>query len=161
MKKLLTLSMVALVAMTAFVGCSSKTEEAPATETPVTDSAATLKDGTFSVEGTADDKGWVPTAEVVISDGAITAITFDAKDQTGALKSEAVASGTYDMLQAGAQGSWTDEMAAFATAIIDGTVDVNTMTFSDDGKTDAVSGCTITVQPYAELVKSALEQAAM
>lgn len=164
MKKLLSLSLVALLSMTLFVGCSSKEEtttEEPTTsvEEPATEEA-TLVDGTYNVEGSADSQGWVATAEVVIAGGEITAITFDATDAAGGTKSEAVANGSYDMSVAGAQDSWTGEMATFADAIIAGSVDLETIAFDADGKSDAVSGVTITVQPYVELVKAALEQAA-
>lgn len=164
MKKLLSLSLVALLSMTLFVGCSSKEEtttEEPTTsvEEPTTEEA-TLVDGTYNVEGSADSQGWVATAEVVIAGGEITAITFDATDAAGGTKSEAVANGSYDMSVAGAQDSWTGEMATFADAIIAGSVDLETIAFDADGKSDAVSGVTITVQPYVELVKAALEQAA-
>lgn len=164
MKKLLSLSLVALLSMTLFVGCSSKEEtttEEPTTsvEEPATEEA-TLVDGTYNVEGSADSQGWVATAEVVIAGGEITAITFDATDAAGGTKSEAVANGSYDMSVAGAQDSWTGEMATFADAIIAGSVDLETIAFDADGKSDAVSGVTVTVQPYVELVKAALEQAA-
>lgn len=164
MKKLLSLSLVALLSMTLFVGCSSKEEtttEEPTTsvEEPATEEA-TLVDGTYNVEGSADSQGWVATAEIVIAGGEITAITFDATDAAGGTKSEAVANGSYDMSVAGAQDSWTGEMATFADAIIAGSVDLETIAFDADGKSDAVSGVTITVQPYVELVKAALEQAA-
>lgn len=169
MKKLLTLSLVALMSITIFTGCSSKEEtssdakEVPAVQAPekIQDTSALLKDGSYSVEGTANDKGWIPTADVIIQDGVITAITFDDKDASGALKSEAVANGEYDMTPNGAQASWTDEIATFSKAIIEGKVDVNAMTFDEKGKTDAVSGCTITIEPYAQLVKTALSQARM
>lgn len=165
MKKLLSLSLVALLSMTLFVGCSSKEEtttEEPTTsvEEPATEEAAALVDGTYSVEGSADSQGWVATAEVVIAGGEITAITFDATDAAGGTKSEAVANGSYDMSVAGAQDSWTGEMATFADAIIAGSVDLDTIAFDAEGKSDAVSGVTVTVQPYVELVKAALEQAA-
>lgn len=164
MKKLLSLSLVALLSMTLFVGCSSKEEtttEEPTTsvEEPATEEA-TLVDGTYNVEGSADSQGWVATAEIVIAGGEITAITFDATDAAGGTKSEAVANGSYDMSVAGAQDSWTGEMATFADAIIAGSVDLETIAFDADGKSDAVSGVTVTVQPYVELVKAALEQAA-
>ncbi|MGB5823687.1 MAG: FMN-binding protein [Proteocatella sp.] len=162
MKKLLTVSLIALMTMASFAGCSPK-EEAPADTPPAAteDAAAPLTDGSYSVEGTADDQGWIPMADVVIENGSIAAITFDAKDVSGMLKSEAVANGEYDMMSNGALASWTDEMAVFSQAIIDGSVDITTIVFDEEGKTDAVSGCTITVQPYVELVKTALEQAKM
>jgi len=163
MKKLLTLSLIALMTMASFVGCSPKAEEPADTPEPAaTQGAATpLKDGSYSVEGIADDKGWIPTADVVIENGMFTAITFDAKDASGMLKSEAVANGEYDMMSNGAMASWTDEMAVFSQAIVDGSIDMTTINFNEEGKTDVVSGCTVTVQPYVELVKTTMEQARM
>lgn len=161
MKKLLTLSLIALMTMASFVGCSPKAEEPADTPEPATTQGAAtpLKDGSYSVEGIADDKGWIPTADVVIENGMFTAITFDGKDASGMLKSEAVANGEYDMMSNGALASWTDEMAVFSQAIVDGSIDINQITFDEEGKTDAVSSCTITVQPYAELLKTAMDQA--
>lgn len=160
MKKLLTVSLIALMSVASFAGCSPK-EEVPSDAPASTEEAATLTDGSYSVEGTADDKGWTPTADVVIENGMLAAITFDAKDADGMFKSEAVANGEYDIIAAGAVASWTDEMDVFANAILDGSIDIMTLTYDAEGKTDAVSGCTVTVEPYVELVKTALEQAKM
>ena len=172
MKKQLSLALVALLTLSIFVGCGSKddaaktpeasNEQTQTTETPSTEVKTAdlkLKDGTYHVEGSADEKGWIPTTDVVIENGKITAVTFDDIDAAGAFKSQAVANGEYDMTVNGAKASWTDEIADFAAAIVNGNVDVYNITLDDSGKTDAVSSCTITVAPYVELVKSALEQA--
>ena len=172
MKKQLSLALIALLTLSILAGCDSKDDSAKESDTkneqiqsvevPDTEIKTEnlkLKDGTYHAKGSADEKGWIPTTDVVIEAGIITAVTFDDIDASGAFKSQAVANGEYDMTINGAQASWTDEIAAFAEAIINGNIDVYTLTLDDSGKTDAVSGCTITVTPYVELVKSALEQA--
>lgn len=180
MRKKLTLILITMLMLTSIVGCNDKDEqtaEAPPeqaqTDQSQTEQAQTeaaqdqtpkaenikLTDGTYHAEGSTDEKGWIPTADVVIENNRITAITFDDIDASGMFKSQAVAEGNYDMTINGAKASWTDEIALFAAAIVDGTIDVNNITLDTDGKTDAVSGCTISVSPYVELVKSALEQA--
>ncbi|MGL5258182.1 MAG: FMN-binding protein [Proteocatella sp.] len=175
MRKKLSLILVTMFILTSAVGCADKdaqASEAPAeqTQTEQTQKEAAqdqttkaenlkLKDGTYHAEGSADEKGWTPTADVVIENNKITAITFDDVDASGMFKSKAVADGNYDMTVNGAKASWTDEIALFAAAIVDGSIDVNNVNLDTEGKTDAVSGCTISVSPYVELVKSALEQA--
>lgn len=175
MRKKLTLILVTMLILTSIVGCNDKDDkasEAPPEQTqteqaqkeaaqdqaPKTENIK-LKDGTYHAEGSADEKGWIPTADVVIENNKITAITFDDVDASGMFKSQAVADGNYDMTVNGAKASWTDEIALFAAAIVDGTIDINHLTLDTEGKTDAVSGCTISVSPYVELVKSAIEQA--
>lgn len=172
MKKQLSLALIALLTLSILAGCNSKddstkesdtkNEQVQSVETPsaeIKTENLKLKDGTYHAKGSADEKGWIPTTDVVIEGGRITTVTFDDIDASGAFKSQAVANGEYDMTANGAKASWTDEIATFAEAIVSGNIDVYNLVLDDNGKTDAVSGCTITVTPYVELVKSALEQA--
>ena len=177
MKKQLSLALVAVLALNILTGCSSKNDSAQSLEdsksqtqseelqseesqnSEIKTADLKLKDGTYHAKGSADEKGWIPTTNVFIENGMIAAITFDDINDSGSFKSQVVANGEYDMTVNGAQASWTDQMAAFADAIVNEEIDVFNLTLDQSGKTDAVSGCTITVSPYVELVKNALEQA--
>lgn len=172
MKKKLSLILISMVLTTSLFGCGSNNAESTEADAPKentqseevqkeTPNLATLKlkDGAYHAEGSADDKGWTPTTDVIIENGKITAITFDDFDASGMFKSQAVADGNYDMIVNGAKASWTDEIATLAEAIVNQTIDIYNISLTPEGKTDAVSGCTITVAPYIELVKSAVEQA--
>lgn len=172
MKKKLSLILISMVLTTSLFGCGSNNAESTESDAAKentqsedvqkeTPNLATLKlkDGAYHAEGSADDKGWTPTTDVIIENGKITAITFDDFDASGMFKSQAVADGNYDMIVNGAKASWTDEIATLAEAIVNQTIDIYNISLTPEGKTDAVSGCTITVAPYIELVKSAVEQA--
>ncbi len=120
-----------------------------------TDSSDAFADGFYFAESADfDDSGYKTTASVMVMDGKITEVTIDAYKEDGTTKREAVESGEYDMSVAGAEKSWTEQADLFGEYIVSSqetSVDVN-----DEGKTDAVSGVTIAVSGYMDLVNEAL-----
>lgn len=81
MKKLLTLALVAVLALS-LVACGG--------------SGSGIKDGTYTAQYKEPSHDWTEYLAVTYKDGAITDVDFDAKDADGNLKSEATAE-TYPM----------------------------------------------------------------
>jgi len=116
MKKVLALVLTLVLAMGVFVGCGG----------------SKLTDGTYKAEGAADEHGWVEFAEVVVKDGKISSVNFDAVNGEGTLKSE---DETYknNMLNYGG----TTHPAEFYTAL-----EEQYMEKQDSTKMDTIAGAT-------------------
>lgn len=84
MKKLLSLALVVILVVALSVGCSSKPAEQ--TAAPAPSNAAGLKDGTYNVKGTTDERGWTPELTITVSGGKITDAKYD--ETAGALKTQ-------------------------------------------------------------------------
>ncbi|WP_059042439.1 FMN-binding protein [Paenibacillus rubinfantis] len=122
--------------------------------------AGPYKDGTYHVEGAAFDEhsGWKDTVDVVVAAGKIVKVNFSGVNDKGEDKKQYSIDGKYGMKAAGSQGEWHEE-AAKAEAYLVEKQDPAAVTFNEEGKTDAIAGATITLQPHFELVTKALEQA--
>lgn len=70
MKKLLTLSLVAILVLALAVGCTPKSEPATTTDTG-------LKDGTYTAAGETDSRGYTPEISISVADGKITEVKYD------------------------------------------------------------------------------------
>ncbi|MCI1208647.1 MAG: FMN-binding protein [Treponema sp.] len=140
MKKILTV-LLSLSVLFVVAGCSS------------------VKDGTYTAKASAPNEyGTTPFVNVTIANGKITAVTIDETAQDGTLKSQQSKDGTYDMSPAGAQWPWHEQVAALETYLVNNQGSKIT-SFDADGKTDAVSGCTIKVKDYIDLFNTAYNQA--
>lgn len=72
MKKVLSIAMVAILALSVFVGCGK----------------SAYKDGTYKAQySAADEHGWTEYVEVTVKDGKVTACTADALNAAGEKKS--------------------------------------------------------------------------
>lgn len=146
MKKVLLVAF-SLTLFTQLVGCSS--------------SSAKLKDGEYTAEHAEfDDQGWKPIANVKVADGKIAEVSFDAINQEGGInKKELSIAGGYDMKTAGAQSDWHEQIKLAEDELVK-TQDPAKLSYTDqDGHTDAISGCTITVKEYYTVAQQAIDQA--
>ena len=72
MNKVLSIAMVAILALSVFVGCGK----------------SAYKDGTYKAQySAADEHGWTEYVEVTVKDGKVTACTADALNAAGEKKS--------------------------------------------------------------------------
>lgn len=84
MKKFLALTLTMILILTIAVGCATKTETpAPA---PAPNSEAAYKDGTYTVKGDTDERGWTPEVTVVVKNGKVSEVKYD--EVRGMYKSE-------------------------------------------------------------------------
>lgn len=88
-KKLISsLIITAVVSTGLLAGCGAKKEAATAASSN-TETAATLKDGTYKTEASDfDDKGWKPFVEMEVKEGKIATVKFDYTNKDGKFKSE-------------------------------------------------------------------------
>ncbi|WP_334074762.1 MULTISPECIES: FMN-binding protein [Paenibacillus] len=122
--------------------------------------AGPYKDGTYHAEGDKFDEksGWKETADVVIAAGKIVKVNFSGVNEAGEDKKQNSIDGKYGMKAGGAQAEWHEE-AAKAEAYLVEKQDPASLTFNEEGKTDAISGVSISLKSYFDLVTKALEQA--
>ncbi|HEY4392316.1 MAG TPA: FMN-binding protein [Paenibacillus sp.] len=121
--------------------------------------AGPYKDGTYHAEGDAFGKtGWKDTVDIVVAAGKIVKADFNGVNEAGESKKQAVKDGKYDIKAAGAQAGW-DEEAAKAEQYLVENQDSSALKFNEEGKTDAISGVSISVQSFYDLANKALEQA--
>ncbi|MBW4837899.1 MAG: FMN-binding protein [Paenibacillaceae bacterium] len=122
--------------------------------------AGSYKDGTYHAEGAAFDEhsGWKDTVDVVVAAGKIVKVNFSGVNDKGEDKKQSSIDGKYGMKAGGAQAEWHEE-AAKAEAYLVEKQDPASVTFNAEGKTDAIAGASITLQPFFELVTKALESA--
>lgn len=93
--------------------------------------------------------------EVVYDNGKAVNLNIDMIQEDGTSKRAASEEGTYDM---GGELAWHEQMDLLEDFIVANNFDVTKVTLTDeDGHTDAVSGVSIKVASYLDLVKKALE----
>ena len=121
--------------------------------------AASLKDGVyFAQEGQFAKSGWKYNVTLVVKNGRITDVAWNGANVNGGVdKDTASRNGTYRMVEyGGAIAPWWKQAEAVEKKLLS-TQNISSITLSDaDGHTDAVSGATIKVAPFVNLVKSAL-----
>lgn len=107
-------------------------------------------DGTYKVEAdTFDDKGWKPFVELTIVDDQITAVVFDYKDETGALKT---ADAEYKTNMETKSGTYPEKYA--------NELEQQLIQKQIISEVDAVSGATASSANFAALVEYALDDLA-
>ena len=162
MKKNIALLLALMLVLASFAACGGK-EEAPApapAPAPAEEPAAgALTDGEYFAEmPDFDQQGWKDNVTVTVADGKIASVVLDATNAEGKTKLEAVAAGEYDLKQAGAKDGWDVQTKYIADYVVtnQGTGDI---AFNAEGKSDAISGATISYGHYMELINKALEGA--
>ncbi|MEK4508626.1 FMN-binding protein [Paenibacillus sp. FSL K6-2524] len=118
------------------------------------------KDGTYHAEAAAFDEhsGWKETADIVVAAGKVLNVNFSGINDKGEDKKQNSIDGKYGMKAGGAQSEW-HEQAALAEQYLLEKQDPAALTFNEEGKTDAISGVSITLKSYYDLAAQALEQA--
>ena len=133
---------VALLAAMALTGCGSKGSKGFTGE---------------KVGEVEDSKGNVTIATVQFEEGTPVSVDIDVRQADGSMKSEASESGAYDMKNEPGK-KWHEQVNLLEEAIVANNFEFDKLNVTE-GKTDAVSGVTISVDGYIEAVEAALEQA--
>jgi len=117
------------------------------------------KDGTYTAQGNAFDHGYKNSVRIVVENGYITDVHFDAiAEKGGKTKYVLSTQGEYGMLEKGnAQAAWY-EQADRAAAYLVKVQDPAQLTRSNSA-VDAISGVSIDVGPQFELAVKALANA--
>ena len=117
---------------------------------------AVLNDGTYEAAGEPAD-GYTDQVTITVAGGKITEVSWDSVGEDGSSKSVMSENGEYVMTEDGL--TWAEQSAALADALIEN----QSLTFLNpnaEGKTDAVSGVSISVNGFISLAQQCLEQAA-
>lgn len=176
MKRILAIAS-ALLVLAMFAGCSEKERDdlnsvisdaqsdvesgvdsiLPGSDTD--SKVSSMKNGKYTVNAEEyDESGYLATVTVTISDGKVVSVSIDDVDKDKQSKKALSESGGYGMKEKGnAQGEWHEEIALLEQALTkNGSADI---AVNAEGKTDAISGCTISVGKYLDLYNKALEKA--
>lgn len=141
MKKILSLAVSAVLAVSVLAGCSSATSSKT--------SGKEYKDGTYKATyDYMDGKGWKPQVEIVVKGKKIDKVTFDYVNAKGDLKSK---DATYnEKMKAVAKTNPAEYCPKFGESLVK-TQDVD--------KVDAITGATHSFENFKALAKAALAKA--
>lgn len=143
-------------------GMSVETEETEAADAAQTEEAlaaldgATLTDGTYEAKGEPAD-GYTDQVTITVAGGKITEVNWESVAEDGSLKSVLSENGEYVMTEDGL--TWAEQSRALADALIENQ-SLSFLNPDEAGKTDAVSGVSISVGGFIDLARQCLEQAA-
>ena len=116
-----------------------------------------LSDGTYTASGQPDSNGYTDQVSITVENGAVTAVTWDAVMEDGTSKSVLSENGEYTMTEDGL--TWKEQSEALCSALIENQ-SLSFLNPNEEGKTDAVSGVSISVSGFMNLAQQCLEQAA-
>ena len=118
---------------------------------------AELTDGTYTASTDSyDDSGFMDEVSLTVKDGKITEVTWDAVTEDGSKKSVMSENGEYVMTEDGP--TWKEQAEALAKALIENQ-SLSFLTTDAEGKTDAVTGVSISVNSFIDLATKCLEEA--
>lgn len=165
MKRILSLSLVLMLVLS-MAACAPKAPAPSAAPSAPADSAAPsepaapaegLKDGTYKAQSLGFDKsGYQYFVELTVKDGKIANAVCDAVDAENVLKSTLSKEGKYDMKNNGLL--WHEQAEAYAAKLVE-VQDPAAIPLNAEGKTDAITGVSVTVSEFAKLAERALNQA--
>lgn len=167
MKKLSVILMTTALVIGLLAGCGAKSDDKAATDTKTsteqtttTDSAAkqgAYADGTYYAEQPEFNNGWKDCVTLKVEGGKITEANWNGISETaGPDKKTASKDGKYPMKEkGGAIAEWYEEAAKAEQFLIE-KQDPKAITTNAEGKSDAISGVTMAVAPFAELTEKAL-----
>jgi len=122
--------------------------------------AGPYKDGGYHAEGAEFDpnNGFKSTVDITVANGNIVAAKFSGVNEAGEDKQQYSADGKYGMKEkGGSQAEWHEEIIAAQKHFVENQGTAPTL--DAEGKTDAISGVTISVGEYFTLAAKALEGA--
>ena len=118
---------------------------------------AVLADGTYEAKAAEASNGYTDQVTITVADGKITEVNWEAVAEDGSLKSVLSENGEYVMTEDGP--TWAEQSKALADALIENQ-SLSFLNPDTEGKTDAVSGVSISVNGFISLAQQCLDQAA-
>ena len=117
-----------------------------------------LQDGTYEAKADGpDNNGYTDQVTITVADGKITEAVWESVDSDGNKKSEQSENGQYVMTEDGP--TWAEQSKALGQALVENQ-SLGFLTMDNQGKTDAVSGVSISVGGFADLAQKCIDQAA-
>ncbi|MGL4344345.1 MAG: hypothetical protein ACRCTE_04035 [Cellulosilyticaceae bacterium] len=142
-----------VLSLAVFTGCGAK-EEAPQTTTP--DEITQTEVDVRKVE-IPKDKDMIVT-EVTFEEGKPVDVQIDIIMENGDSKHEKAAAGEYVMVE-GAENTWDKQIDAIEEFIKANNFDLTTITTDENGKTDVVTGVSVSVPDLLTGVEQLLAEA--
>ena len=116
-----------------------------------------LQDGTYEAKTeTPDSNGYTDQVTITVADGKITEAVWESVDADGNKKSELSENGQYVMTEDGP--TWAEQSKALGAALVENQ-NLDFLTTDNQGKTDAVSGVSISVGGFVKLAQQCIDQA--
>ena len=115
-----------------------------------------LQDGTYEAKGTPAD-GYTDQVTMTVKDGKITEVVWESVGEDGSKKSVLSENGEYVMTEDGL--TWKEQAEAMAAALVENQ-SLEFANLNEQGKTDAVSGVSISVGGFVNLAQQCMNQAA-
>ena len=117
-----------------------------------------LKDGTYEAKADApDNNGFTDVVTVTVKDGKIAEVNWEAVGADGSTKSVLSENGEYVMTEDGL--TWKEQAEALAKAVVENQ-SLSFLNLNEQGKTDAVSGVSISIGGFTALAEKCLQEAA-
>ena len=117
---------------------------------------AVLEDGTYEVKGEPMD-GYTDQVSMTVKEGKITEVVWESVGEDGSKKSVLSETGEYVMTEDGL--TWKEQAEAMAAALVENQ-SLEFANLNEQGKTDAVSGVSISVGGFVNLAQQCMNQAA-
>ncbi len=120
---------------------------------------ASWSDGKYYAEGEYEEKSdWKEVVSLEVQEGNITYVNWNGLHRDGGLDKKTLSvQGKYGMVEkGGAIAPWHEQAEKMEQYLLE-KQDIAALTINNEGKTDAVSGVTIGVDSFAQLVNSAVE----
>lgn len=115
-----------------------------------------LKDGVYIAQADEFVGGYKSMVTIKVENGEITSVVWDAVDELGQYKSYLSSTGKYVMTEDGL--TWKEQVDKLAANIIENQSAKN-INIDDDGKTDSVTGVSISVNEFIDLLDKAIIKA--
>ncbi len=116
----------------------------------------TLRDGTYEARAEAYSGGFLDFVVMTVSRGRVTELVWDAVDEDGNSKRVLADKGEYVMTEGGP--TWSQQADALAKEVLS-RQSLEFLVPDAAGKVDGISGVSISVTPFIELVRQCLVQA--
>lgn len=120
------------------------------------DTPEVLIDGTYVVEANEPSNGFLDVLTLIVEDGKITSLEYDAINENGEGKNYLSSIGEYTMTES--NPNWEEQASLLAKYVIENQ-STKELTMDDEGKTDAVSGVSINISAFVNLTDDALQKA--
>lgn len=155
--------LIALASAVLFLGACSNEADAPSTEAPKTEQTTGTYTGTVTYNRLVDPTGAsTDVASIVMDfkDGKPTSVAIDVLAD-GVSKKELAASGGYVMNKEEGALQWNEQIEAVEKALVDNNFDTTKINLIDDaGHTDSLTGVSMSVGPYVQLVQDLMDSVA-
>lgn len=117
----------------------------------------TLKDGTYKAYENEFDSGYRYFVEMKIENGKITSVNWDAEAEKGGKnKKQASKDGEYVMTEDGLL--WHEQAQLIENKLLE-TQKITSIEYDENGKTDAITGVSVSINSFAKLASQCLDDA--